>query len=209
VFTNNAVEPVVLGSSTGISPLAVIVSALFWTWLWGPVGLLLATPLTASLVVLGRYFPAFHIGSILLAADPPTPSETRLIRLLTENRISEAKALIHELGATELSTKTGEEVILPIVRTIENELFPGGAANQAKSRIYEEIRGLIDQLSVPRSGNPGEPSEQLEPRDFGFAIVPFVGEGDEVVGRIPARLLEAKRIGQQLALLENPSHREA
>ena len=73
VFTNNVVEPIVLGGSAGMSPLAVIVSALFWTWLWGPIGLLLATPLTASLVALGRYFPAFHVFSVLLAADPPTP----------------------------------------------------------------------------------------------------------------------------------------
>src|ERR1700759_1400461 len=48
VFTNNVVEPIVLGGSAGMSPLAVIVSAMFWTWLWGPIGLLLSTPLTAS-----------------------------------------------------------------------------------------------------------------------------------------------------------------
>jgi hypothetical protein len=197
LFTNNVVEPFVLGGSTGMSPLAVIVSALFWTWLWGPVGLLLATPLTASLVALGRYFPAFHGCSVLLAADPPTPSETRLIRLLTENRIAEAKALIHELGATELSTNTAEELIMPIVRTIENELFPGGAASQAKSRVYEEIRELIEQLTVPPS-NSDDALEQLELKDFGLAIVPFLSEGDEVVGRILARLLEAKGVGGNL-----------
>jgi predicted PurR-regulated permease PerM len=67
LFTNNVVEPFALGGSTGMSPLAVIVSALFWTWLWGPVGLLLATPLTACLVVLGRYFPAFYPWSV----EPP------------------------------------------------------------------------------------------------------------------------------------------
>ncbi len=59
VFTNNVIEPIVLGGSAGISPLAVIASALFWTWLWGPLGLVLATPLTACLVVLGRYFRPF------------------------------------------------------------------------------------------------------------------------------------------------------
>src|ERR1700737_5075227 len=103
VFTNNVIEPIVLGGSTGVSSLAIIVSALFWTWLWGPVGLLLATPLTACLVVLGRYFPAFHIWNVLLAADPPTPAETNLIRLLTEDRLPEAKALLQELGGMQLS----------------------------------------------------------------------------------------------------------
>ena len=79
VFTNNIIEPVVLGGSTGMSPLAVIVAALFWTWIWGPVGLLLATPITACLVVLGRYFPAFLPYSVMLAADPPTSTETKLL----------------------------------------------------------------------------------------------------------------------------------
>ena len=78
VLTNNVVEPFVLGGSTGMSPLAIIVSALFWTWLWGPIGLLLATPLTACLVVLGHYFPAFHICSVLLAAEPPTSAKQNL-----------------------------------------------------------------------------------------------------------------------------------
>jgi predicted PurR-regulated permease PerM len=197
LLTNNAVEPFVLGGSTGISPLAVIVSALFWTWLWGPIGLLLATPLTAALVALGRYFPAFHACSVLLAADPPTPVETRLIRLLTENRIAEAKALIHELGATELSTNTAEELIVPLVRTIENEFFRGGAAGQAKSRVYQEIRELIEQLSIP-PGNSDEVSEQLESKDFGLAIMPFLSEGDDVVARILARLLKAKGVGSNL-----------
>ena len=180
-----------------MSPLAVIVSALFWTWLWGPVGLLLATPLTAALVALGRYFPVFHGCSVLLAADPPTPVETRLIRLLTENRLVEAKALIHELGATELSIKTAEELIIPIVRTIENEIFPAGAASQAKSRVYQEIRALVEQLSIPPS-NSDEASDQLETKDFGLAMVPFLSEGDEVVARILARLLEAKGVGSNL-----------
>jgi predicted PurR-regulated permease PerM len=198
IFTNNVVEPVVLGGSTGMSPLAVIVSALFWTWIWGPIGLLLATPLTASLVVLGRYFPAFHVCSVLLAADPPTSSETKLIRLLTESRLSEAKALIQESTAMQLSTDTAEGLIVPTVRAIENDLFPGAAASQTKSRIYEQMRELIEELTVPAPGNAEGRSESLAPQDLRLVIVPLVGEGDEVVGRVLARLLEARGIGSRL-----------
>src|ERR1700693_609306 len=125
VITNNVVEPFVLGGSTGMSPLAIIVSALFWTWLWGPIGLLIATPLTACLVVLGRYFPAFYICSVLLAAEPPTSAETKLIRLLTESRLQEARALLQEVAGMQLSIGIVEELILPTLRAIENELYPG------------------------------------------------------------------------------------
>jgi predicted PurR-regulated permease PerM len=199
VFTNNVVEPIVLGGSAGMSPLAVIVSALFWTWLWGPIGLLLATPLTASLVALGRYFPAFHIFSVLLAADPPTPLETKLIRFLTESRLSEAKALIHEQGGTQLTLEIAEEVFVPAVRAIENELFPGTTAHQTKTRIYEQMRELIEELTVPPPAE-GTPPLELDttPEKPEIVIVPFLGEGDEVVGRILARLLQAEALEVQL-----------
>jgi hypothetical protein len=117
-----------------MSPLAVIVSALFWTWLWGPIGLLLATPLTASLVALRRYFPAFHVFNVLLVADPPTPLETKLIRLLTESRLSEAEALVHEQGGAQLTVELAEEVLIPAIRAIENDLFPGPRVHRSERR---------------------------------------------------------------------------
>jgi len=197
VFTNNFVEPFVLGASTGMAPLAIIVSALFWTWLWGPIGLLLATPLTACLVVFGRYFPAFHICSVLLAAEPPSSSETRFILLLTENRLPEANALLQELGGMQLSVGIAEELILPTLRAIENDLYPG-ATNSTKSRIYAQLRELIEEMKVERSVELEQPPEQSTPKQPGMAIVPFMGEGDEIVGRVIARLLAAKGIGTDL-----------
>jgi predicted PurR-regulated permease PerM len=198
LFTNNIVEPFALSGSTGISPLAVIVSALFWTWLWGPVGLLLSTPLTACLVALGRYFPGFYPWSILLAAHPPTSSETRLILLLTESRLPEAKALIHELTGTQLSLRTAEELIVPTIRAVENDLFPGSNAIPTKSRIYEQMREIVEELTVPAKAGLDETSPLSDLEASGVVIVPFVGEGDELVGNILERLLGAAGIGSVL-----------
>jgi predicted PurR-regulated permease PerM len=200
VFTNNVIEPVVLGGSTGMSPLAVIVAALFWTWIWGPIGLLLATPITACLVALGRYFPTFYPYSIMLAADPPTSTEIKLIRLLTENRLSEAKALIHEVTSIETPIKAAEELIVPTVRAIENELFPGATHTRTKSRIYEQMRELIEELNVPDPIDPKEVPEQLGLVDSAPVIVPLLCEGDEVVGRVLSHLLAAKRIGDSTVI---------
>jgi predicted PurR-regulated permease PerM len=196
VLTNNFVEPFVLGHSTGMSPLAIIISALFWTWLWGPIGLLLATPLTACLVVLGRYFPAFNICSVLLAAEPPSSSETRFILLLTENRLSEAKALLQAVGGMQLSAGIAEELILPTLRAIENDLYPG--TNATKSRIYAQLRELIEEMTVEGSTALEPEPESSAPKQAGVAIVPFMGEGDEIVGRVMARLLAAKGIDSHL-----------
>jgi AI-2E family transporter len=205
VFTNNFVEPFVLGGSTGMSPLAIIISALFWTWIWGPIGLLLATPLSAGLVVLGRYFPAFHVCSVLLAAEPPSSSETRFILLLTENRLPEAKAFLQELSGMQLSVEIAEELILPTLRVIENDLYPG-ASNPTKSRIYTQLRELIEEMTLEGSTELEQRPEQSTPEQPGTAIVPFTGEGDEIVGRVVARLL-ANRHG--FVILANSSRRES
>ena len=198
VITNNVVEPFVLGGSTGMSPLAIIVSALFWTWLWGPIGLLLATPLTACLVVLGRYFPAFYICSVLLAAEPPTSAETKLIRFLTEGRLPEARALLQELAAMQLSIEIVEELILPTLRAIENDLYPGAGGGATKSRIYAQLRELIEEMTVEIPTELEQSSEQSTSGQPGITIMPFMGEGDEIVGNVIARLLAVEGIGTHL-----------
>jgi hypothetical protein len=73
----------------------------------------------------------------MLAADPPTSTEMKLIRLLTENRFPEAKALIHEVTSIQTPIEAAEELIIPTVRAIENELFPGATHTRTKSLIYE------------------------------------------------------------------------
>lgn len=196
IFTNNIVEPIVLGGSTGISPLAVIISALFWTWLWGPIGLLVATPLAACLVVLGRYFSGFHFCSVLLAADPPTSSETKLLRLLTENRSLEAKRLIHERDGQQLSVKLADDLLIPAIRAIEND-FLQGSASGTKAQIYRQLRDLIDELPLPSTSGSSE-QKQVETADMEIVILPYVGEGDEMVGVILARLLQAEGIKVEL-----------
>ncbi len=194
VFTNNAIEPIVLGNRTGMSPLAVIIAALFWTWLWGPLGLVLATPLTACLVVLGRYLPAFHFCSVLLASDPPTAREVQLTRYLTEERLAEAKTLVYAVTGDRLTLPAAEELIVPAVRAIENELFPTAASNPTKARIYGQMREILGGLAGPATplpaGAPGG-AERL-------AIVPFVGEGDEIVGHALALLLRSEGFDVEL-----------
>ncbi len=70
LFTNNVIETLVFGKSTGLTPVALIVAASFWAWIWGPVGLVLSTPLTVCLVVLGQHLPHFRSLKVLLAEQP-------------------------------------------------------------------------------------------------------------------------------------------
>ena len=85
--TAYVVEPLLFGHSTGVSPIALVVAAAFWTWLWGPIGLVLSTPLTACLVVLGRYVPRLEFLGVLLGAKSVMdPEFTYYQRLLARDQ---------------------------------------------------------------------------------------------------------------------------
>ena len=141
--------------------------------------------------------PAFHICSVLLAAKPPTSSETKFIRLLTEGRHPEARALLQELGGMQLSVGIIEELILPALRAIENDLYPG-APSPTKSRIYAQLRELIEEMNVEIPTESERPPDQSTSGQPVMAIVPFVGESDEIVGSVIGRLLAAEGIGTVL-----------
>src|SRR5207244_1542646 len=102
----NFVEPKLYGTSTGVSPIAILVAAVFWTWLWGPVGLLLATPLTVCLAVLGRYVPRLEFPSIILTDEPVLSAETRFYQRLLSMDAEEAT----EVAETFLKGKSLEEL---------------------------------------------------------------------------------------------------
>jgi predicted PurR-regulated permease PerM len=87
---NNLAEPLLYGSSTGLGPLAILVSATFWTVLWGPVGLVMATPLTVCLVTMGRHLPPLRFLDVLLGSDPVFDAPTRLYQRLLAGNVEEA-----------------------------------------------------------------------------------------------------------------------
>jgi predicted PurR-regulated permease PerM len=182
VFTNNVIEPFAIGGSTGMSPLAVVISALFWTWLWGPIGLFLSTPITAFLVVMGRYFPAFQPFRLFLAEELELSSDEQLVKDLKTNHPNEVRALITSFGDRRLSAQLADELIIPAVRRIEKDGDFGGRGGQKKARAYQLLRRLIDELAPPSQNR-----EQLEAP--AIVIAPCSCEGDQFIGEILARLL--------------------
>ena len=105
LWSNNMMEPWLYGSSTGMSEVAILVSAVFWTWLWGPIGLLMSTPLTVVLVVLGKHVRGLRFLDILLGDEPVLDPPTRLYQRLLARDGDEANELAHELLAERGSTR--------------------------------------------------------------------------------------------------------
>lgn len=90
VVSNNVIEPWLYGASTGMSALSLIVAAMFWTALWGPAGLVLSTPLTVSLLVLGRYLPQLRFLDVMLSSQPALNAPTRLFQRLLAGDVEDA-----------------------------------------------------------------------------------------------------------------------
>ncbi len=74
---NSFLEPILYGRTTGVTALGLLIAALFWTWLWGLLGLILSTPITVSLAVLGKYVPALRFFSTLMGEDAELPQDIR------------------------------------------------------------------------------------------------------------------------------------
>jgi predicted PurR-regulated permease PerM len=121
LISNNVVEPWLYGSSTGLSSLAIIMAAIFWTTLWGAVGLFLATPLTVCLVVIGRYVPQLEFLGVLLGSDPVLAPEERLYQRLLAGNLEEAVEIAEDYADEHSSREFYDNVAIPALRLAEND----------------------------------------------------------------------------------------
>jgi len=151
LITNSVVEPMVYGASTGVSPLALLVSAAFWTWIWGPVGLVLSTPLTVCLLVAGKNFAGLRFFEILVGDQPAMPESARLYHRLLADDQDEAWEILRNRAAREgASTAAADELLLPALG------FAGQAVREAtidpeqRDRIATVAQSLAGELEDAR-----------------------------------------------------------
>jgi predicted PurR-regulated permease PerM len=142
----HVVEPIVYGQSTGLSPFAVVISAIFWTWLWGPVGLLIATPLTLCLVVLGRHVERLEFLDVLLGDRPAlTPAENLYQRMLAgdpDEALDSAEVLLKERSLTSYY----DEVALRGLQLAANDATRGVLTQRQLEQVKDVIRALVQDL---------------------------------------------------------------
>ncbi len=148
LLSNNVMEPWLYGKYTGVAPLALIVAAVFWTWLWGPVGLVLATPLTVCLVVIGRHVPRLSFLSIVLSDDEAlTPAEDCYHRLLTPGDRDELELVESYLKANSL-TALYDTVFIPVLTAAENDAREERLEPAQLSYVQQSMRDIIEDLGT-------------------------------------------------------------
>lgn len=194
---SQVIEPFVYSRSTGLSPVAVVVAAAFWTWLWGPIGLLLSTPLTLCLVVLGRHVARLEFLDIVLGDEPALrPEETFYQRLLAGD--PDEAAHLAEIFLREGSlTAYYDSVAILGLALAQADAGRGGLDHARRVQIKEDVDDLIDDLSdhavpaalpEPVSGEPPEtPAEER-------TVLCIAGRGslDESAASMLAQLLIAE-----------------
>ncbi|XZE46512.1 AI-2E family transporter [Pirellulaceae bacterium SH467] len=156
---NNLLEPWLYGSRTGVSAIAVITAAVFWGWLWGAVGLLLATPLTVCLVVLGRYVPRLRFFVTLLSDEEQVPPSLRAYQRLLSGDDHKLKELLVEESKKKSDVEWLDEILVPVSKRIQRQ--PAGE-RPSSSELTERLKSVLNEepLASLFRADPGEHGEQ-------------------------------------------------
>ncbi len=218
LISNNVIEPWLYGSSTGVSSIALIVAAVFWTWLWGPVGLVLATPLTVCLVVMGRHVPRLSFLSVVLSdEDALTPAEDCYYRLLTPGEHDEIEFVDAYLKANAL-TALYDAVFIPVITAAEMDARQDSLDSDQLLIVEQSLRDIIQDLStrpavVSKIDNDQASADVAPMPPCRVACLPARAERDELAGSMLAHLLQQQGseawsapgklvVGELLGLLE-------
>jgi predicted PurR-regulated permease PerM len=141
------IEPYLYGSSTGLSPAALVVATAFWTVLWGPVGLLLATPLTACLVVIGRHVPQLEFLEVLLGNRAVLSPPLRFYQRLLASDPREAEEVVEEEMRESGLLPAFEQVVVPALGLIEADRQRGAIGRERQREIADDIIEIVEDVA--------------------------------------------------------------
>ncbi|MBV9572294.1 MAG: AI-2E family transporter [Alphaproteobacteria bacterium] len=211
-ITGQLIEPVIYGRNMGLSAVAVVVAAIFWTWVWGPVGLLLSTPLTMCLVVMGRHVEPLKFLDVLLGDQPPLALEESLyLRMLAgdpDRAALEAEAFIKNNSLKEFF----DDVTIRALALAQRDLDRGALDRHRLHAVRETVEALIENLAerdevpegISRDDNdrpPPLPETGHLPEGWrGRAVLCVAGRSplDEAAAALLAHMVEKHGIGARV-----------
>lgn len=200
----NVVEPWLYGAHTGISSLAILVAAVFWSMLWGPVGLILSTPLTVCLMLMGRYVPRLAFLEVLLGDEPVlSPPELFYQRMLAMDQDEARKIAENQLEEKSLEA-VYSSVLVPALRLSEEDRHMDAVGERTNEFITQSTREIIDDLSdhvvAQDSAKKREDKKDMDEgahqtptgpqaSEIRIVCVPARDEADELVGMMLSHIL--------------------
>jgi predicted PurR-regulated permease PerM len=216
LLVSNLVEPMLYGAHTGLSSLAILVAAIFWTAIWGPIGLVLSTPLTVCLVVIGRHVPQLSFLHILLGDEPALAPDCRFYQRLLAMDHNEARQVLENHLKENSLEDLYDSVLIPALGLAEQDRHQNRLEDANEKFISQSTRELIDELWEPR-GEDAVPASNLrrldesaetesqESRLLNILCLPARDEADELVGTMLAQVLERAGHQAQCVPLSTPA----
>lgn len=140
------IEPILYGQRTGVSPLALIIAAIFWTWIWGPMGLVLAVPLTVCLVVIGTYLPRFESISVLFGDKKTLGLHVDLYYRILAEDINEVINFIDSYLKDHTLIDLYDNIIIPMIIEVEKDYRGLSLVSEQKEYVFQTIADIINDL---------------------------------------------------------------
>ncbi len=204
----NFVEPWLYGTHVGISSLALLVTAVFWTVLWGPAGLILATPLTVCVVVLGRYVPQLSFLHILLGDEPVLAPEAQIYQRLLAMDQLEAHGIVSQFLKGRPLVELYDSVLIPALNMAEQDRHKGAIDAVREEFLFLSINEMIAEFSEYQLSDSLSEEDAAVHSEARVLCVPAHDRADEVTAAMLAQLLEQKGLAALAFPLDGPSLNE-
>jgi predicted PurR-regulated permease PerM len=206
LFTNLVLETVLYAGAAGVSQVALLASVAFWTWLWGPLGLLMATPLTVCLVVLGKHVPGLEFVGTLMADTPALAPEHGYYQRLLARDLAEGADLVERCIKAGSPRSVYDALLLPALNYAERDRLEQRLSPEEETAVIDATRELLsDAAQSIRRLNPEDASDPADPpllpgpreplRVLGYAAN---GAADELALAMLAHLVEGLPIAIEI-----------
>jgi predicted PurR-regulated permease PerM/methanogenic corrinoid protein MtbC1 len=195
LLTGNFVEPWLYGIHTGVSSLALLLTTVFWAALWGPAGLVLSTPLTVCVVVLGRYMPQFSFLHILLGDEAPLVAEAQIYQRLLAMEDQEARAVADRFLKEHTLAQLYDSVLIPMLNMAERDRHKGALDPVREEFLFQSMKEMLSELPdsalKAAAASAEEAPNPMAAWPAGRVIcVPANDEADEICASMLSQLLE-------------------
>ncbi|MDB5340179.1 MAG: family transporter [Planctomycetaceae bacterium] len=183
LVTNNAIEPLLFGRTTGVSPTALLISAAFWLYLWGPLGLVLSIPFAVCLVVIGKTIPELHFLAVMLSDEPALTADASFYQRLMLRDPEAAIAIAATHVQQPASRNVYDELLIPTLNRAKRDLHRRRLSNEDYQSIVESMRESLPKIHelIPRAKSPAVSQNSGAGNSPGTIIGCSTGEGADGV----------------------------
>jgi predicted PurR-regulated permease PerM len=162
LLNNMVLEPLLYGESAGVSEVGLLVAVAFWTWLWGPVGLIVATPLTVCVVVLSKYVPQLDFISVLMSDEPVMQSNVSYYQRLLAGDQDEAEEIVEEYLKTHPMEQIYDDVLVPALNDVKRDFEFGKLEEGNQQFVFRATRNILEELNSSKPKASENPTASAE-----------------------------------------------